>query len=218
MRPRSGHATGNEDRIASLASLNRPAKLPDDLLAVRFGKVRSRRRSIERSDLTQQLRPTGFIIAWWDSELVMYVRRASVGRHQPARDRMKTLADRARNSGWSWLAFPQLGRKVERVMGIEPTLLVWDTRKEWPLPGIGRRSLNDCFWPILRAREGRLPIGIGQRPRTCARQRTLWANKRPRAVRRTCEKQTFKASIAGTRAGDGVSQLPTMTGLRVIRV
>jgi len=90
-----------------------------------------------------------------------YVRAQSQRRTTPAsagqdedfgRPRDQDAA-RARNSGWSWLAFPQLGRKVERVMGIEPTLLVWDTRKEWPLPGIGRRSLNDCFWPILPVRE-----------------------------------------------------------------
>ncbi len=35
-------------------------------------------------------------------------------------------------------------------MGIEPTQVVWDTNKEWPLTGIGRGSLKDRSWPTLR--------------------------------------------------------------------
>jgi hypothetical protein len=49
-----------------------------------------------------------------------------------------TAATSARSFGWSWLTLSQPGREVERVMGIEPTLVVWDTRKEWPLPGRSR--------------------------------------------------------------------------------
>ena len=33
-------------------------------------------------------------------------------------------------------------------MGIEPKPVVWDRHKEWPLPGISRRSSKDCFWPF----------------------------------------------------------------------
>lgn len=43
--------------------------------------------------------------------------------------------------------------KMERVIGIEPMLVVWDTKKEWPLPRIGRGPLKDRSWPILRLHE-----------------------------------------------------------------
>ena len=33
-------------------------------------------------------------------------------------------------------------------MGIEPKPVVWDRHKEWPLPGISRRSSKDCSWPL----------------------------------------------------------------------
>lgn len=38
-------------------------------------------------------------------------------------------------------------------MGMEPKPLVWNRHKEWPLPGISRRSSKDRSWPILALRE-----------------------------------------------------------------
>jgi hypothetical protein len=35
--------------------------------------------------------------------------------------------------------------KVERAMGIEPMLVVWDTNKEWPLTGKRSRDLEGPF-------------------------------------------------------------------------
>ena len=40
------------------------------------------------------------------------------------------------------------GTKLERVMGIDFTLVLWDKRKQWPLPGRCRRVLGG---PVLAA-------------------------------------------------------------------
>jgi hypothetical protein len=39
-------------------------------------------------------------------------------------------------------------RELERVMGVEPTLVAWDKRKQWPLPGSCRCVLEG---PLLAA-------------------------------------------------------------------
>ena len=55
--------------------------------------------------------------------------------------------------------------KMERVIGIEPMLVVWDTKKEWPLPRIGRGPLKDRSWPLRVLRERPLPVA-GSAPTT----------------------------------------------------
>ncbi len=41
-------------------------------------------------------------------------------------ERRDHCAAYAGSSGWIWLALSQPSRKVERVMGIEPTLVAWE--------------------------------------------------------------------------------------------
>ncbi len=67
---------------------------------------------------------------------------ANAGQEVDLGGRRDRCAAGARNSGWSWLRLSQPSKEVERVMGIEPTLVVLDKRKQWPLPGSCRCVLK----------------------------------------------------------------------------
>ena len=67
------------------------------------------------------------------------------------------------------IAYTELWRTVERVMCIEPTLVPWQNRRQWPLP----ESLR-C------ATEGPLLAYCVEKPRSKSRCRPCCAIRRPR--------------------------------------